>query len=239
MRKIFFLILVFIIGGMGGLFLPSYIAPIISKIPFLSQITIPSGDQTVIVNKTEQLVVQQADIAGKVYSKNNVSIVTVKAIRGGSVVSSGFGFIVSSDGMILTRREWVNAPGATISVSRGDDVFSAEVVKKSDELGIVLLKVSSSNLAPVSFSQSKPTVGTPVFLIGIKQGISGPLYFMNNGIIKSVDGTLIETNIKEDSSLATGIPLVDSHGDVTGITSVNFAGYVFAVSADAITQFIQ
>lgn len=239
MKKTLILIVVFLIGGIGGAVLPSFLSPVFSRIPLLSRIRIPTGDQTVIVNKTEQLVVQQADIAGKVYAKNNATVVSVKAIRGGSVVSSGFGFVVSSDGMILTRREWVSAPGATISIMHGSDVFSAEVIKKSDESGIVLLKAKASNLSSVSFSQDKAAMGTPLFLIGIKQGVSGPLYFMNSGIIKSVDGPLIETNMKEDPSLATGAPLLDSNGDVAGIASVNSAGYVFGISADAIMQFIR
>ncbi len=239
MKKVMFLAVVFIVGGIGGVIIPAYVMPLFSKVPILSRIKIPASDQTVIVNKTEQLIVQQADIAGKIYAKNNASIVSVKAMRGNSVVSSGFGFIVSSDGMILTRREWVSALGTKISIMHGSDIFTAEVIKKSDELGIVLLKVNASNLAPVSFSQDKQAVGIPLFLIGIKQGVSGPLYFMNNGIVKSIDGTLIETNIKEDSSLATGVPLLDSNGDVAGIASVNFAGYVFGVSSDAIIQFIR
>ena len=239
MKKTFVVLVIFLIGGIGGVILPSFLSPVFSRIPFLSRIKIPAGDQTVIVNKTEQLVVQQADIAGKVYAKNNATIVSVKAIRGGSVVSSGFGFIVSSDGMILTRREWASAPGAAISIMHGSDVFPAEVIKKSDESGIVLLKAKASNLPPVSFLQDKAAMGTPLFLIGIKQGVSGPLYFMNSGIVKSIDGPLIETNMKEDPSLVTGVPLLDSNGDVAGIASVNSAGYVFGISADAIMQFIR
>lgn len=239
MKKTLIAFAIFFIGGLGGIMAPSFLAPVFAHIPFLSRINLSTGDQTVIVNKTEQLVVEQADIAGKVYAKNNSSIVTVKAVRGGTIVSSGFGFIVSSDGMVLTRREWVSFPGAAISITRGSDAFSAEIMKKSDETGMVLLKAKASNLPPVSFTQAKAAMGTPLFIIGIKQGVSGPLYFMNSGIIKSVDGSLVETNIKEDSSAATGVPLLDSNGDVAGIASVNSVGYVFGISADAIAQFIR
>ncbi len=192
-----------------------------------------------IVQKTERVVVEQSEIAQRVYARNIPSFVSVRASRGNAVISDGFGFIVDSDGSVLTRREWVNASGALVSVVRGSDVFPAEVIKKSDENGLALLKIKASNLPTVSFSPAKPSMGMPVFLLGSKQGVSGPVHFMNGGIIKSVDGVLIETNIKENPMLATGIPLLDFNGDVAGISSVNSSGYVFAISSEAITKFLR
>ena len=239
-KKLLFFFLIVFSGGLGGVVLPNLLSPVVSRIPFLQRFNLSgSGDQTVIVQKTEHVVVEQFEVAQRAYVRNIPSFVSVRSSRGNAVVSSGFGFMVGSDGSVLTRREWVNAPGSAVSVVRGSDAFSAEVIKKSDENGLALLKIKASNLPVVSFARAQPGMGMPVFILGTKQGVSGPVHFMNKGIVKSVDGVLIETNIKEDPALATGIPLLDFNGDVVGITSVNSSGYVFAISAEAITNFLR
>ncbi len=240
MKKLSLFFLILLAGGLGGAVLPDFLPLLTSRIPFLERLKLSGGrDQTVIVQKTEQIVVEQSEIAQRAYVKNMPMLVSVRSSKGNTILSSGFGFMVDSDGSVLTRREWISAPGSLVSVAYGTDMFSAEVVKKSDENGLALLRIKASNLPVVSFAQAKPSMGMPVFILGMKQGISGSVHFMNEGIVKSIDGALIETNIKEDSALATGIPLLDFNGDVVGIASVNSSGYVFAISSEAILAFIR
>lgn len=229
LKKLFIVIIIFIIGGLGGVLIPNVILPFVKL----------GKDRAVIINKTEQVVISRQTAVEKAYQKNIASLVSTVSLNK-SVATRGFGFIVSSDGLILTRREWMPLGGGSISVVRDNDTFPAEVLKRSDDDGLVLLKINASNLPVVSFSapEDQP-LGADLFLIGVKQGFSGAVRFIDMGILKSKDGSILETDIKEDLKLATGTPLLNLNGDVVGINSVDSSGYVFAISANVIKKFIQ
>jgi len=191
-------------------------------------------DRTTIINKTEQVIISQDIATEKAYQKNSASLVyiagnprTMRAEQssydGQAAVARGMGFIVGSDGLILTRREWVPSGGGAVSAVVGSETLPAKIVKRSDESGLVLLKVERSNLPVVSFAPLEDkNIGANV----------------NAGILKNKDGAMWETNIKEDLKLATGTPLINLNGDVVGINAVNSAGYVFTIPSDVIKKFI-
>lgn len=225
------------LGGVVGTFASLLL---FSYVPSVTDILGVRRDQTVIVNKTEEVVIEQQQAFKKAYDKNAPTIVGVKSVQKGNTQVSGVGFIVSSDGLILTRREWVSsAAGARVVVTREGSDVDGEIIKVSEERGLVLLKIKASGLPVVSFAKNEERkLGDSVFLIGVKRGTGGTIPFMNAGVIKSIDGDFMETNIAEDFRLATGTPLFTITGDVLGINSVNSAGYVFTVSSDAITRFL-
>lgn len=229
-------------GAVAGSLLMLFFLSYAQSIPVLSGMDIFNvrRDQPVIVNKTEQVIVERQLAFRKAYEKNVPAIVGVKSVRGGSVQASGVGFIVSSDGLVLTRREWVpSGSGMSVAVVREGTDVSAEVMKVSEDKGLVLLKIKASGLPVVSFAKNEEMkLGDEVFLIGMKRGAEGTIPFMNSGVIKSIDGSFMETNIEEDFRSATGTPLFSIVGDVLGINSVNSQGYVFAISSDAITKFL-
>lgn len=229
-------------GGVAGAFASLLLFSYAPSLPYLSDMGIfkVGKEQAVIVNKTEEVVIEQQKAFRMAYEKNAPAIVGVKSVRGGSAQASGVGFIVSSDGLVLTRREWVpSAAGAQVVVMRDGADIPAEVVKAADERGLVLLKIKASGLPVVSFAKNEERkLGDGIFLIGMKRGTSATIPFMNAGVLKSIDGDFLETNIAEDFRLATGTPLFTIAGDVLGINSVNSQGYVFAISSDAIAKFL-
>ena len=242
MKKIIITGTLVLVGGMAGAFAAIFLSSYAQSIPVLSGMDIfdVRKDQAVIVNKTEQVVIEQQLAFQKAYEKNVPAIVAVKSVLYGNTQVSGVGFIVSSDGLVVTRREWVSsATGSKAVVTRGENDIPADVVKVSEERGLVLLKIKASGLPVVSFAKNEERkLGEEVFLIGMKRGTKEMISFVNAGVIKSIDGDFMETNIMEDFRLATGTPLFTITGDVLGINSVNSAGYVFAISSDAITKFL-
>lgn len=231
LKKFFTILIVFLIGGLGGVLAPYTISSFLKL----------DKDRPVIINKTEQVTISHQTALEKAYRKNIASLVPITSLAGSkSAPIRGLGFIVSSDGLILTRREWLPSDNGSVSVVYNNETIPAEVVKKSDDDGFVLLKIKASNLPTVSFSVPDDNeLGSDMFLTGFKQGFSGQVRFIDAGILKSKDGSILETNIIEDSKLATGAPLFNINGDVVGIGAVNSAGYVFAISSDAIKKFIQ
>ncbi|MCR4323152.1 MAG: serine protease [Candidatus Azambacteria bacterium] len=243
MKKIIFFVYIVVVAGIGGLVSVLFVAPKLAGIaPFSTMAFFNEGrDQAVIVNKTEQILIQRNTAFKKAYEKNVSALVTVKVVNeGGIAQSSGAGFIVSADGLILTRREWVSEGKKTVMmIVRGSDEMKAEIVRISEESGLALLKITASGLPVVSFAKDiTDQLGAEVFLLGTKRGSAGQISFVNIGVVKSIDGKLIETNIYEDFRLATGTPLVNVAGDIVGINSVNSSGYVFTITADEITRFL-
>lgn len=234
-RKIIFIIVALIAGGAGGLFAPRLVAIRWPNAPFL-----PPRNQTVIVNKTEQIITGEKEIFSKAYRKNISALVSVKSFKDTALLTSGFGFVVGADGRVVTRREVVAQGATSIIVGMQLKEISARVVKVSEPYGLVLLQAEISNLPVVSFVEDVQAImGATAFLPGVRNGAEGPVPFVNVGSIKSVDGALLDTTIKEEFRLATGAPLVLLDGTVAGISATNSAGYVFAVSADAIRQFLR
>ena len=229
LKKIFLTLIIFLIGGLGGILLPGVFDRLFGR----------GDDRTTIINKTEQVIISQDAATEKAYQKNAASLVIIISSAGKTAVVRGMGFIVGSDGLILTRREWVPSEDGVVSVVVGSETLPAKIVKRSDESGLVLLKVERSNLPVVSFAPLEDkNIGANVFLIGFKQLSSGAARFVNVGILKNKDGAMWETNIKEDLKLATGTPLINLNGDVVGINAVNSAGYVFTIPSDVIKKFI-
>lgn len=243
MKKIFFFLCVIVVASVSGLVSVLLVAPKLAEIaPFSKMAFFNEGrDQAVIVNKTEQVVVERNISFRKAYDKNIPALMGIKVVNGSGITqSTGAGFIVSADGLILTRREWVSVgQKTTVMVVRGGEEMKAEIVRVSEESGLALLKVNASGLPVTSFAKDiSGQLGAEVFLIGAKRGSIGQIPFINTGVVKSVDGKMVETNIYEDFRLATGTPLVNIEGDVVGINSVNSGGYVFAISSDEISRFL-
>lgn len=219
---------------MGGLFLQWGITKWWPEAPFLAQ------NQTVIVNRTEQVVLGEKETLERAYRKVLPTVVPVSSLRGNTVVGSGFGFVMSADGLVLTRREAVSPGASRIVIGWESKEINASIVRTSEDDGLILLRAEISNAPVVSLVENaSERMGMVVFLAGTKNGKSGSVPFVNMGTIKSIDGSLIDTTIREEFRQATGTPLVGLDGNVIGINAVNSSGYVFAVSADAIRKFIQ
>jgi len=225
---------------LGGALFSNIFARNLSRLPGLSRLQLSGQDQTVIVNKTEQVFVEQSVVLKKAIDQNLPALVAIKSFYNNTLISGGTGFVVGADGLVLTRKEWVNSAVNKISIEREGKVFPAEVLKKDDDNGLVLLKANISNLPVVSFSNKEVyELGEFVFLLGTKYDPSGKaMSFINSGILKTVGGKVLDTNIDEDFKLATGAPLINAKGEVVGIAAVNSSGQVFAISSQTIKEFV-
>ena len=235
-KNIINLILIFVLGGLGGVLFSNVLLP---KISNLTGVDWGAGEKTIIVNKTEEIKIEESEILKDAILKNRESLVVIKVFKNKKFLSEGVGFIVSSDGLILTRREVVVSSGDEITIERKGEIFSAKIYKRLDDRGLILLKSDASNFPVVSFGNvSEIPLGSKVILIGNKNGSLGNIDFVNVGVLKSVDDSIIETSIIEDINLTSGTPLLDVRGNVLGINFTNSKGYVFSVSSDVIQAFI-
>jgi serine protease Do len=166
------------------------------------------------------------------------------APRGGT--AAGSGFVVSSDGYVLTNNHVVsNASQVTVRLLDRRE-FTAKVVGTDPTTDVAVLKIDATGLTPAPFGNSDDArVGEWVLAVGNPLG-ENLTFTVTQGIISAKGRTLgtpnqrgsIQDFIQTDAAINpgnSGGPLVNVRGEVIGINSAIFsptgynAGYGFAV----------
>ena len=183
------------------------------------------------------------------------------------VRGSGSGFIVSSDGYVVTNNHVVEGAEKIDIMLSDHREFTAHLVGRDPTTDVALLKLDADELTPAILGSSEATrVGEWVLAIGSPgfRGVGGPLTTtVTAGIVsakgrniniigqglENVDGgnLAIEDFIQTDAAINpgnSGGPLVNIRGEVIGvnaaIASNNGAnqGYGFAVPIDLVQEVV-
>ncbi|MFN8159676.1 MAG: trypsin-like peptidase domain-containing protein [Solirubrobacterales bacterium] len=149
---------------------------------------------------------------------------------GGGGVATGSGFVVDSDGHILTNNHVVSG-AKHIQVKLGDSetTYDAEVVGTDPATDLALLRIDapSDQLHPLALGDSSTVkVGAPVVAIGNPFGLDRTV---TSGIVSALqrqiqapNGFAISNVIQTDAAINpgnSGGPLIDAAGQVIGINS--------------------
>ena len=144
-----------------------------------------------------------------------------------SGTATGSGFVVSSDGYIVTNAHVVDG-ASKVSVKVGDGkTQTARVVGKDDSTDLALLKVDASGLKPLTLGDSSSVqVGDPAYAIGNPFGLDRTL---TTGVISALqrqisspNGFSIDDVLQTDAAINpgnSGGPLFDGQGNVIGVNS--------------------
>lgn len=171
-------------------------------------------------------------------------------------VSSGTGFFVTRDGLILTNRHVIDAPGAAffIVTNEGKE-FPAKLVDTDSVLDIALLRVEGTEFPAVTLADSDHIrIGQTVIAIGntlsefrntvTKGVVSG----MNRRVTAGFNlggSEVIEKAIQTDAAINpgnSGGPLINLLGEVIGInTAVSIDGQAvgFAIPINQVKRAIE
>ena len=146
--------------------------------------------------------------------------------------SSGSGFVLTSDGYIVTNYHVVkDAQTVKVTMYNGDE-YDAQYVGGDEDYDIAVIKIEATGLPAVTLGNSEElNVGDHVLAIG---NPLGELTFsMSGGMVSSVnrtinvDGTPFNM-IQTDASINpgnSGGPLLNSYGEVVGIVSAKYSSY--------------
>ena len=168
--------------------------------------------------------------------------------------SSGSGFILTTDGYIVTNYHVVeDAQAIQVTLYDGTE-YDAQYVGGDEDYDIAVIKVDATDLQPVTLGDSDGLhVGDRVLAIG---NPLGELTFsMSGGMVSSVnrainvDGTPFNM-IQTDASINpgnSGGPLLNSYGEVVGIVSAKYSsysnesveGFGFAIPINDVSSMIQ
>jgi serine protease Do len=157
--------------------------------------------------------------------------------------ASGSGFIVSSDGYILTNTHVVkDADEVTVNLTDRRE-FKAKVIGTDDRTDVALIKIEASDLPTVHIGDpSKVKVGNWVAAIGSPFGLENTV---TAGIVSAKSRTLpsdayvpfIQTDVAVNPGNSGG-PLFNLQGEVVGINSQiysrtgGYMGLSFAIPID-------
>ena len=209
-----------------------------------------SGDSGTTISVSDRTVSQVSvkTVDGKtlmtdaeVYAANVNSVVSINVtgtsgynIFGQPVqsASSGSGFILTTDGYIVTNYHVVaDAQAIQVTLYSGAE-YEAQYVGGDEDYDIAVLKIDATDLQAVTLGDSDElNVGDHVLAIG---NPLGELTFsMSGGMVSSVnrtinvDGTPFNM-IQTDASINpgnSGGPLLNSYGEVVGIVSAKYSSY--------------
>jgi len=159
-----------------------------------------------------------------------------------TAAASGSGFIISSDGYILTNYHVVE-DSTSIKVSTySGETYSAELVGYDEGNDVAVLKIDATGLTPVTIGDSDNlNVGDNVMAIGNPLGeltfslTTGVVSAMNRTVTLSSDVTLnlIQTDTAINSGNSGGA-LFNMYGEVIGITTAKYSSSGSSASVDNI-----
>lgn len=152
----------------------------------------------------------------------------------------GTGFIVSSDGLLVTNKHVVDDPDATYRVITSDDTrYDVQNIYRDPTNDLAILKINANNLTPITLGDSsqikvgqlaiaigtalgefRHTVTTGV-ISGVGRGITAGSPFQ--GFVERLDN-VIQTDAAINPGNSGG-PLLNSAGQVVGVnTAVSASG---------------
>lgn len=208
--------------------------------------------------------------ARQIYDQSapSVAFITAQSSGGGAAgqvpgggsggTATGSGFVISSDGYIVTNAHVINgADTVLVKLGANGKTQTAKVVGTDESTDIALLKVDGSGLKPLSLANSSDVqVGDPTYAIGSPYGLdltltTGVVSALNRSI-ESPNGYAINGVLQTDAALNpgnSGGPLIDAHGRVVGVNSQiatgsssqsgGNVGVGFAVPSDTVARIVE
>ena len=201
---------------------------------------------------------------GEVYARNVDAVVAitveVEALdnygRVSTGLASGTGFIISSDGYVVTNYHVIQGGTAVTVTTHDDQEYEAEIIGYEQNNDLALLKVEGENLPSVTLGSSADlAVGDQVVAIGnvLSTFASSLTVGYVSGVDRVVDTegiamNMIQTDVAINSGNSGG-PLFNMKGEVVGITTAKFSGNSssgasiegigFAIPMDDVTGMIE
>lgn len=204
-------------------------------------VTLQQSDRAPVTVSVKQVDGQTKMEPAEVYASTVNSVVSINTtatagtnIFGQTVetASAGSGFIISSDGYIVTNYHVVKGATSVKVTLYSGDTYDATVIGGDSDYDVAVIKINASGLPAVTLGNSADVnVGDTVLAIG---NPLGELTFsMSQGIVSccdraiNVDGTPFNM-IQADASINpgnSGGPLVNLYGEVVGIVSAKYSSY--------------
>ena len=266
-KKITFVLLIMVLGGLGGIVADKYIFPYLSTTAVFSHYAFlkKSTQDVTVINKTEQVFMKEETSVSKVVSRVASSVVNIvsysdpgnkTAKKMAPTAKNGTGLVITSDGLIMTYVSAINLTNSKYKVTIPDgNTFEAELKGVDSFSNLAFLKISANNLQAVSFGNSDDSSpGEKVIAIGNSSGSYSNRYaaglFSNLNYGYNLSGKTVSSSEKLEGVFETdfnfeqyyvGGPIVDYASQVIGVVgTIDRDGKpeYFQISSNRIKQVI-
>jgi tetratricopeptide (TPR) repeat protein len=158
-------------------------------------------------------------------------------LKASNQISLGTGFLVSSDGKLVTNHHVIAGASEIVVRSANGKVFPVKAILADDEVhDLAVLQLEAANMPALSLAdEAAVQMGSPIVVIGNPEGLEGTI---TEGIISAIremkDMGLIYQISAAISHGSSGSPLLNAEGKVLGVaTFMKIKGQAlnFAVSA--------
>lgn len=260
-KGICILVLIFIVGGIGGVYFDQHVLPFIRTNKVLSRINLlkRSAENVTVINKTEQITIKEDDSVNEIASQASNAVVNIISIAQQkdalnrtlkNVDQSGSGVIVTSDGLIMTHRKAIIEKDAEYKVFLfNGNSYEAKLVGVDDFSDLAFLKIDAPNLTAISFGNSADVrPGKKLVAIGNSFGeyqnryaaglLSNVAKTFNLGGMAVASSEKLEGVFESDFGSQReylGGPIIGYSGDLVGIVGslpINGQEKYFQISSD-------
>lgn len=178
MRKIFWLISIFVIGGIGGIFFDRIGIPYLAatrlgeRFPVLRR----ASERTTIVNKTEVVRVEESEAIPDLAERVKNAVVPVEVVK--RVTGKGksatlvkeivTGFALTNDGFILLHADAANTVTSSVRLADSDG-RALEFIVSDTSSNFMLLRTGENRFAVLPFEDDTPRLGSRLFTLSAHQ----------------------------------------------------------------------
>ncbi len=217
------LLLIFVVGGIGGIFFERTLVPWLAQREPFSRIPSLTIERTTIVNPTVQNIINEAQ-ALEVATRSVYPTLGLLERQGinGEVLASASGAILTADGVLVTTNTIVGDTG-TYTLFRERDAVDARFIAEDADLGIALFKAEVSGWPVINFVESRDlALGKRLFLLAASRD---PRYEplvaeLQEGAITKVEGEVgpeVSVGLLEQH---LGAPIFTIEGRMLGLVGL-------------------
>jgi len=151
-------LIIFIIGGLGGLFFDYIIFSKVIANPVWSQNTIIKAldNRVKVIKTTEKIIVADNESTADIASRAATTVAYIESVNTNlGMTTTGNGVVVSSDGVIVTTTAVVPV-GSTVQYVKlsSDAIYDVTDMYVDEYSDIVFLRINAENLATIPFANS-------------------------------------------------------------------------------------
>ena len=234
---IFGIIGVFSLGALGAIWAQAFLMPFLSSRPSFQEWGFVQdwNNRTTVVREVREVVIRIDEAAQRVASRTEAMVVGLES-RSGNLVIGGSGFVVTSDGFLLTLASQVpQGYEVWVYLEEGVDPVSGEVLKRDFQKNLAIVKIDERNLPTTGFADSVQ-VGAPVVLVAKSVEAGSLVTIVNQGSIRTRDKDVVRTNIFDKITLG-GSPLLNLEGNIVGLSTFEPSGRLVAIPASVLRAF--
>ncbi|MEP6743736.1 MAG: trypsin-like peptidase domain-containing protein [bacterium] len=160
----------------------------------------------------------------------------------GEQLSRGSGFFIDSDRIVTNRHVIENAYRAEVHAYNGNvyQVKGVVAIDAEGDIAVLRIEAPAGQVRPLSLDRTSPQEGESVVVIGNPFGLEGSV---TNGIVSAVRdiptfGRIIQITAPISPG-SSGSPVVNMHGQVIGVATLQITGgqsINFAIPSERISQ---